>query len=207
MSDKIFEIEKYFTTLFTEDPKCELDFATDIECLVAIILSAQCTDRRVNIVTKTLFQKYKSVEDYANADLAELENDIRSTGFYHNKARNIIALCNELIVRHGGKVPCDIDQLVVLPGVGRKTANVFLAEWCKIPAIGVDTHVIRLSERLGLSKSKDPEKIEYDLKSLIPIEKWRTVSLSLVLFGRHYCTARNPKCDGCKIKHLCANGL
>lgn len=194
----------HFQTLFGESPKCELDYTTELELLVAIILSAQCTDKRVNVVTKTLFAKYKSVTDYANADPAELEQIIYSTGFYRNKAKNIIALCKRLLAEHGGTIPTEVETLAKLPGVGRKTASVFVAEFHKIPAIAVDTHVIRVANRLGMTQSKNPAIIERDLAKLWAQPDWARWHLYMVLFGRYHCTAKNPKCDGCGVRGLCA---
>ena len=196
-------ISKYFVTLFGDDPKCELNFGNDIQCLVAIILSAQCTDKRVNTVTKTLFQKYKAVTDFADADQSTFESEIHSLGFYHSKTKNIIAMANAVLQNHGGVIPIDLIALTNLPGVGRKTASVFLAEFHKIPAIGVDTHVIRVSNRLGLTTHSDPAKIELDLKNIVPEKDWCRFSLSMVLFGRYNCTAKNPKCEKCGLKNIC----
>ena len=193
--------------LFGEAPNVELDYRSDIDLLVAIILSAQCTDVRVNIVTKELFKKYRTVGDYASAKQEELEKEIYSTGFYHNKAKNIINMAKAVVADFGGVIPSDINELVKLPGVGRKTASVFLAEYFKLPAIAVDTHVIRVSGRLGLTKSKNPDVIERDLAKLIDKKDWRLVNLYLVLFGRYYCKATRPLCQECKLKKFCAGLL
>ena len=195
-------IYDYFETLFGPVPRCELNFSTDIECLVAIILSAQCTDKRVNMVTAKLFEKYRTVADYANANPAEFERDIYSTGFYRNKARNIIAMARA-VLENGGVIPRDLDALTKLAGVGRKTASVFLVEYHKIPAVPVDTHVMRVARRLGLSNGKTPEQIERDLRALWPQTDWCRNHLYMVLFGRYYCTAKHPKCETCGIKNLC----
>jgi len=189
--------------LFGSAPRCELNFKTDIECLVAIILSAQCTDKRVNIVTKTLFQKYKTVADFANANPAEFERDIYSTGFYRNKAKNIITASKAILADHNGKVPTDFNLLTNLSGVGRKTAGVFTVEFLRKPAFPVDTHITRLSHRLNLSTETTPDKIETDLKNVFEKKDWARAHLSLVLFGRYYCTARNPKCADCKLRGIC----
>ena len=189
------KILEYMRELFGNAPKVELDYKTDVDLLVAIILSAQCTDVRVNKVTKELFKKYRTLEDYANA--VDLEQEIRSCGFFRTKARNIIAMAKV------GVIPAEIDELVKLPGVGRKTASVFLAEYYKKPAIAVDTHVIRVSNRLGLTKSKNPAIIERDLKKLFEEKDWRLVNLYLVLFGRYYCKAKKPQCDSCKLRESC----
>jgi len=200
--DKIFT---HLTTLFGADPKCELNFTNELELLVSIILSAQCTDKRVNIVTPKLFARYKTIEDYANADIKELEQIIYSTGFYRNKARNIVGMARALIENHNGVIPSDIDTLTKLSGVGRKTASVFIVEWYKQPAIPVDTHVARVSKRLGLTKEHDPHKIEQDLANQLARENWASYHLKLVLFGRYNCTAKNPKCENCGIKEFCEN--
>jgi len=214
-SEKIDKIFNYFASLFGDDPKCELKYSSDIELLVAIILSAQCTDVRVNKVTKELFKKYKTVQDFANADVKELEREIYSTGFYRNKAKNIIAMAkavkNPIFVSRSGLgvspplekgefIPRDMETLIKLPGIGRKTASVFLAEYHKIPAIAVDTHVIRVSHRLGFTKSRNPAVIERDLMAIFDRENWCKYHLYMVLFGRYHCTAKNPKCDTCLLK-------
>jgi len=199
-ADKVQTIFSYFEELFGKEPRCELNYKTDIDLLVAIILSAQCTDKRVNQVTKTLFQKYKTLQDYANSNIAELESEIHSTGFYRNKAKNIKAMANTVLTEHNGQIPTDLEALTTLPGVGRKTASVFLCEFYRIPAMPVDTHVERLSRRLGFSNGKNPLQIERDLRAILPIENWANYHLLMVLFGRYNCTARNPKCDACKLK-------
>ena len=183
---------------------CELDHAHPLELLVATILSAQCTDKRVNIVTKELFKKYRSTVDYVNAPLAELERAIKSTGFFHNKAKNIQACCRKLVERHGGRVPRTMEELTQLDGVGRKTANVVLGNAFGINAgVVVDTHVSRLSQRLGLTKQKTPEKIEPELMVLVPQKQWTLFSHWLIWHGRRRCDARRPDCEGCEIKKLC----
>jgi endonuclease-3 len=171
--------------------------------MIATILAAQCTDARVNIVTKDLFEKYKTVYDFAGADLQELEQDIKSTGFYHNKAKNIIAACKLIISDFGGKVPGDMESLLKLPGVGRKTANLLLNDCFGIPGVVVDTHAKRLSNRIGLTKNQDPVKIEYDLMKVIPKEKWGSFCHQLVYHGRAVCNARKPLCEECGIKEYC----
>ena len=185
------------------DAKCSLDFTNPLELLVATILSAQCTDERVNIVTKSLFKKYKSAQDYAKAPLAQLEQDIRSTGFYKNKSKSIQKCCQVLADKHGGKVPSTIQELVQLAGVGRKTANVVLGNVFGTPGIVVDTHVNRLAQRLGLSKNKDPVKIEFDLNDLVPQKEWTNFSHWLIWHGRKICTARKPDCPHCVISAYC----
>ncbi len=180
-----------------------LEFGTPWQLLFATILSAQCTDERVNLVTRDLYKKYKSLEDFASADLSELERDIYSTGFYHNKAKNIIACAKDLLEKHGGQVPSSIEELCALPGVGRKTANVIRGNIFNEPSIVVDTHVARISARLGLTKEKDPEKIEYDLMKVIPKDHWILWNMHIITFGRSVCSARNPACDGCFLRDEC----
>jgi len=183
---------------------CSLDFQTPLELLVATILSAQCTDERVNIVTKDLFRKYRSAADYAQAPLAELEKDIQSTGFYRNKAKNIQSCCRLLVPQYEGQVPQNIEQLVELPGIGRKTANVILGTAFGIASgVVVDTHVTRLSHRLGLSQHKDAEKIENDLMAVIPGKEWIAFSHRMIQHGRKICIARKPKCDACVLRADC----
>ena len=185
------------------DVTCALNHKNPLELLVATILSAQCTDERVNKVTEDLFKKYKTAEDYAEAPIEELEEDIRSTGFFRNKAKSIKGLGAALGEKHGGEVPQTQDEMVKLPGVGRKTANVVLATCFGIPGITVDTHVGRLSQRLGLTKNKDAVKIEFDLMELIPKKKWDRFSLQLIWHGRKICASRKPKCNICPLFDLC----
>jgi endonuclease-3 len=186
------------------DAECALEHRSPLELLIATILSAQCTDARVNIVTRDLFKKYRSAQDYAAAPLGELEADIRTTGFFRNKAKNIQGCCQMLVEKHGGEVPQTMDELVALPGVGRKTANVVLGVAFKI-AVGVvvDTHVTRLSHRLGLSKAKDPVHIERDLMQKLPNSRWVAISHELIQHGRRVCQARKPDCDNCVLNKLC----
>jgi endonuclease-3 len=180
---------------------CSLNFSSPLELLVATILSAQCTDVRVNIVTKSLFAKYKTASDFANETLPELENNIRSTGFYHNKAKSIQGACRRIVETYGGVVPDTMDELTTLPGVGRKTANVVLGTgFGKAVGVVVDTHVSRISQRLGLTESDNPEKIEQDLMKQFPKKSWTELSHLLIMHGRKLCTARNPKCDDCPFK-------
>ncbi len=175
------------------DAKCELDFQTPLELLIATILSAQCTDERVNKVTKTLFHKYPDADAYAKAPLKELEQAIQSTGFYHNKAKSIQSCCQALLERYNGQVPQDIEKMIELPGIGRKTANVILGTAYGIASgIVVDTHVTRVSQRLGLTEEKNPEKIEQDLLGQFPHTQWIAMSNRLVHHGRYLCTAENP---------------
>jgi endonuclease III len=186
------------------DVKVALHHSKPIELVVATILSAQCTDERVNIVTKDLFKKYKTAKDYATVPQMELEQVIRSTGFYRAKAKSIINCCKMLIEKHSGKVPDSMEELVQLPGVGRKTANVVLgAVFKKSEGIVVDTHVKRLAERLGLSKQTDPEKIEQDLMELVPKKDWIAIGNLLIWHGRRICQARKPKCIECSINSHC----
>ncbi len=186
---------------------CELDFSNPLELLVATILSAQCTDKRVNLVTASLFKKYRSARDYAEAPAAALEAAIRSTGFYRNKAKSIQRACRTLVEKHGGEVPRGMAELVQLEGVGRKTANIVLGNAFGLAeGIVVDTHVARLAGRLDLSASRTPEKIEADLQKLVPQEDWTLVSHLLIWHGRRRCGARKPDCAGCEIKNLCPTG-
>jgi endonuclease III len=186
---------------------CELDYANPLELLVATVLSAQCTDRQVNLVTRDLFREYRSAADYAGASLTALEGAIRRIGLYRNKAKNIQAACRALVEKHGGAVPRTMEELTALAGVGRKTANVVLGNAFDINAgVVVDTHVTRLSRRLGLSAKDGAEKIEADLQALVPQEKWTLFSHLLIWHGRRRCVARHPDCAGCEIKALCPFG-
>jgi endonuclease III len=183
---------------------CELDHASPLELLVATILSAQCTDKRVNLVTADLFKTYRSAADYAEASPAELERAIKSTGFFRNKAKSIKACCQAIVEKHGGQVPRTMDELTQLGGVGRKTANVVLGNAFGINCgVVVDTHVARLAQRLGLTKETSPEKIEQELMKLVPQEQWTMLSHWLIWHGRRRCNARNPDCPGCEIQALC----
>ena len=183
--------------------KPALEYGNPFQLVISTILSAQCTDARVNIVTKDLFKKYKKPQDYLNVPNEELEKDIFSTGFYRNKAKNIKACCDKLINDFNGKVPKDFDALTTLPGVGRKTASVVAGNAFGIPAIAVDTHVIRLSNLLGFIKSKDAVKIEFRLKQIFPKEDWINLSHWLATHGRNVCIARRPKCTECKLAAFC----
>ncbi len=184
--------------------QCALVFQSPLELLIATILSAQCTDKRVNLVTEQLFRKYRSAADYAAARPAQLERDIQSTGFFRNKAKNIQACCRQLIDRFRGEVPADMESLVALPGVGRKTANVVLAVAFQIASgVVVDTHVGRISLRLGLTKHQDPQKIERDLMEQLPRRDWIDFSHLLIHHGRQICLARRPKCDECPLDDIC----
>jgi endonuclease-3 len=188
------------------DTTVALKFTNPFELLIATILSAQCTDTKVNQVTHDLFKKYRSSRDLAGANLSELEEDIRPTGFYRNKAKSIQKCCQELVARFGGEVPKTLDELVTLPGVGRKTANVVLGNAFTIPGIVVDTHVQRVSQRIGLTKNDDPVKIEFDLMEIVPKEEWTHFSNLLVWHGRRTCIARKPLCPTCAIRKLCDTG-
>jgi len=188
------------------DVKTALRHQDPLEMLIATILSAQCTDVRVNEVTKPLFKKLRTARDYADVSLAELEEMIRPTGFYRNKARSIKACCQGLVEKHSGKVPESMEALVQLPGVGRKTANVVLGSAFGIPGIVVDTHVKRVSQRIGLTKEKDPVKIEFELMALIPKKDWVDFSHELIWHGRGGCVARKPKCAQCPLRALCDYG-
>lgn len=183
--------------------KCALHSSNPLELLVAVILSAQCTDKRVNIVTPHLFKKYKTAQDYAKAHPATFEEEIRSTGFYKNKARNIIACAKEIVAKHDGKVPNKMEELVKLPGVGRKTANAVLGNAFGIPGLCVDTHMIRINQKLGLTKNTDPVKIEFDLMPIVPEKEWTEFSHLIIHHGRVRCFARKPDCSHCAINDLC----
>ncbi|HHV98092.1 MAG TPA: endonuclease III [Clostridiaceae bacterium] len=202
---KVAEIIKVFDKLY-DDAECTLKYTDPLQLLIATQLAAQCTDERVNIVTETLFKKYKNVHDFANADIAELEEDIRPTGFFRNKARNIINCCKMIISEFGGEVPNTMEDLLKLPGVGRKTANLILGDIFGIPGIVVDTHAKRLSQRMGFTKSDNPEKIEYDLMEIVPKENWSKFCHQLVYHGRAICNARKPKCSECPIRQYCDYG-
>ena len=183
---------------------CELVFSNPLELIVATILSAQCTDKRVNIVSEELFRRYRTAADYANAPQEELEEAVRSTGFYRNKAKAIRAMAASLVAKHGGKVPDTMESLTALAGVGRKTANVVLGNaFGKNEGVVVDTHVTRLSRRLGLTKETSPEKIEQDLMRLVPREQWTNFSHWLIWHGRRRCNARKPDCALCEVERLC----
>lgn len=185
------------------DAECSLDHGAVWQLMISTILAAQCTDARVNIVTKDLFQKYTSVEAFAMANQLELEQDIRSTGFYRNKAKNIIKCCQTLLKDFNGQVPSTMEELLTLAGVGRKTANVILGTYYNIPGIIVDTHCGRLARRIGLTKEEDPEKVERALMEVIRKEDWTMFSHYMVYHGRKICDARKPKCSECVIGHIC----
>jgi len=186
------------------DAHCELDYSNPLELLVATILSAQCTDKRVNQVTASLFKKYRAAADYAQADPERFAGEIKSTGFFRNKAKNIQAACRKILERHGGRVPDTMEELTALDGVGRKTANVVLGNaFGKNEGVVVDTHVARLSARLGLSRQTTPEKIELDLMAQVPRAQWTIFSHWLIWHGRRRCFARQPDCANCELRGLC----
>jgi len=198
-ADKLYNSLK----LMFKDAKIELNFNNDIQLLAAVILSAQCTDKRVNIVTHELFKKYKTAEDFAGAKLSEFQEEIKPCGFYRNKAKNIINACKKIEEQFGGKLPDTLEQLMTLDGVGRKTANVILAEAFNKPAIAVDTHIFRVSNRLGLSSGKTPDKVEQDLMKQFDIKNWKELHHLLLFFGRYRCKAIKPMCEECIFKGQC----
>jgi endonuclease-3 len=188
--------------------KIALDYANPLQLLVATILSAQATDQQINMITPRLFKKYKTAEDYASADLQELEQYIKSSGFYHNKAKNIQKCCKALVEKFNSKVPRTMNELVDLPGVGRKTANIILANaFGIVEGVAVDTHVGRLAQRLGLSENKDPNKIEADLMKIVPKDQWMRITDLLIFHGRRVCTAKKPNCAGCVLNKICPSAF
>ena len=210
MLEKTERLMKIIGVLEAEYPKAKtaLHYSSPLEILVATILSAQCTDKRVNIVTKSLFKKYRTVKDYANADLAELEQDIRSTGFYRNKAKNIKNAARMLVETFGSQVPQTMEELIELPGVARKTANIVLSNaYGVIVGIAIDTHVHRLSKRLGLTENTNPNKIEKDLMQMVPKSHWKSITNLLISHGRAVCAARKPKCDVCSLNKICPSAF
>ncbi|MCI0515663.1 endonuclease III [candidate division KSB1 bacterium] len=202
MSDRVSQILERLTARYP-DAQIELRYQNPLELLVATILSAQCTDVRVNQVTPILFQKFKTPEDYLRAPIEELENTIRSTGFFRNKAKSIRGCCAKLLEMFEGQIPATMAELTTLPGVGRKTANVILGNAFGIPGMVVDTHVKRIATRLDLTQQTDPDKIEIDLCQIIPQARWTQTSHLFIFHGRRTCAARNPKCDTCSIYDLC----
>lgn len=200
--DKIKKIKEIFDVIY-KDAKCTLDYNKVYELLFSTMLAAQCTDARVNIVTKDLYKKYSSLKDFADADLQELELDVKPTGFFHNKAKNIKLTAQILLENFGGEVPSTMEELTSLPGVGRKTANIILGDVFNLPAVVTDTHCIRLSRRIGLTMEKVPFKVEKDLQKLIPPEYQSRFCHCLVYHGRQFCMARKPNCTDCPISHLC----
>ena len=203
MKKRTKEILEILDEQFGTDYVCYLHYETPWQLLIATMLSAQCTDARVNLVTAELFQKYDTLEKFANADLRELEQDIKPTGFYHNKAKNIIACTKDLVEKYQGEVPRSIEELTSLAGVGRKTANVIRGNIYHDPSVVVDTHVKRISKRLGLTQREDPEKIEQDLMRELPRDHWILYNIQIITFGRSICTARSPKCQECRLQKYC----
>lgn len=203
MKKRTQEILSRLDQVYTREYKCYLNYETPWQLLIATMLSAQCTDARVNVVTKDLFQKYDTLEKFAGSSLEELEQDIRPTGFYHTKARNIIGAARKLVTEYYGEVPDTLEELTSLPGVGRKTANVILGNIYQKPSVVVDTHVKRISTRLGFTREKDPEKIEYDLMKELPKDHWILYNIQIITFGRQICFARNPKCEECFLTDYC----
>ncbi|MBR3003746.1 MAG: endonuclease III [Lachnospiraceae bacterium] len=201
--ERVEKIIEQLDEHYTVEKKCWLEHENAWQLLIATILSAQCTDARVNIVTKDLFVKYPDLTAFANADLKEMEQDIHSTGFYHNKAKNIIACAKVLVEEYGGEVPSDIDLLTKLPGVGRKTANVIRGNIYDIPSIVVDTHVGRISRKLGLTKNEDPVAVEHDLEKVLPKDHWILWNIQIINHGRNVCIARRPKCGECCLAPYC----
>lgn len=201
--EKVKGLIEALNQTYGTDLVCYLNYETPEQLLIATMLSAQCTDQRVNMVTKTLFQKYPDMEAFANAKLEELEKEIYSTGFYKNKAKNIIACAKEIVEKHNGKVPSSIEELTALAGVGRKTANVIRGNIFYEPSIVVDTHVKRISRKLGLTKSEDPVRIEQDLMKVLPKSQWILYNIQIIAHGRSVCIARTPKCSECVLKGFC----
>lgn len=204
-SERVLKIAEVFDRVYA-DAECSLVYNHDYELLIAVMLSAQCTDARVNLVTPALFEKYPTLYSFTHADVADVEECIRSCGFFRSKAKNIVAAANKIISDFGGKLPDTIDGLVTLPGVGRKTANLIVGDVFGKPGVVVDTHCIRLSGRMGLTKERDPVKIEFALKKIIPPDIQSRFCHQLVLHGRAYCTARKPKCADCPARSVCAMG-
>ena len=202
MNEKTKEIYESLKNKFP-NPICELNFSNNYELLVSVILSAQCTDKRVNLVTKKLFKKYPSAKEMAKADINELEQEIKSCGFYHNKAKNILNACKKIVSEYNGEVPKDYEKLLALPGVGRKTANVITSAGFGGDAIAVDTHVFRVSRRLGLASGNTPEKVEQELMKTFNKELWSETHFLFVLFGRYVCKAQRPLCQECEFKKFC----
>lgn len=201
--ERTAEILRRLDEQFSTEYKCYLNYETPWQLLFATIMSAQCTDARVNLVTKDLFVKYPTLEAFAGAGLEEMEQDIHSTGFYHNKAKNIIACARALLTDYQGEVPRELEKLTALPGVGRKTANVIRGNIFHDPSIVVDTHVKRISAKLGFTKESDPEKVEYDLMERLPKDHWILYNIQIITLGRSICTARNPQCADCFLNDLC----
>lgn len=203
LSVRVKKVLELLDSEYGTDYKCYLNHDTPWQLLIAVIMSAQCTDARVNIVTADLFKKYDTLEKFAKADLKELEQDIHSIGFYHMKAKNIISCCNTLIEKFGGELPRTLEELTSLAGVGRKTANVIRGNIYGDPSIVVDTHVKRISKKLGFAKSDEPEKVEYELMKVLPKEHWILWNIQIITLGRSICTARSPKCSKCFLRDYC----
>jgi endonuclease III len=201
--ERVTRILEALSREYSTEYRCFLNYESPWQLLIATILSAQCTDERVNLVTKDLFKKYTSIQAFADASQEELEKDIHSTGFYRNKAKNIIACAKQLVEKYDSQVPNDLEALTNLAGVGRKTANVIRGNIYKEPSIVVDTHVKRISKHLGFTKEEDPVKIEFDLMELLPKEHWILYNIQIITHGRSICTARNPKCHECFLKEDC----
>ncbi|MBR6523006.1 MAG: endonuclease III [Clostridia bacterium] len=204
--EKVLEIQKIFDIIY-KDAKCSLDFENPLQLLIATQLAAQCTDKRVNQVTPALFERYKTAEDFATADISELEGYIKSTGFFRNKAKNIINCCKKIVTDFDGKVPETMEELTSLDGVGRKTANIIIGDIYGKPAIVIDTHAKRLANRMGLTKNSDPTKIEFDLMKIVPPETSADFCHKLVYHGRAVCKAIKPRCDICEIAHICSKKI
>lgn len=203
MTKRTKEILEKLDEVYTREYKCYLNHENPGQLLIATMLSAQCTDARVNIVTKDLFVKYPDMEAFAKADLKELEQDIKPTGFYHNKAKNIIGCAQRICQVYDGEVPRSLEDLTSLPGVGRKTANVIRGNIFHEPSVVVDTHVKRISRKLGLTLEEEPEKVEYDLMKVLPKDHWILWNIHIITLGRTVCTARKPKCGECFLKEYC----
>ncbi|MCL1925220.1 MAG: endonuclease III [Defluviitaleaceae bacterium] len=203
MNERVAKILDYLDEYYPHEDKCYLNYTHDYELLFATVLSAQCTDDRVNIVTESLFKKYTSLEAFANANLEEFEQDIKPTGFFRNKAKNIIANARMLLSDYGGIMPSAVEELIKLPGVGRKTANVVRCHIFKIPSVVVDTHVGRISRKLGITKFEDPVKVEFDLMKKLPKKAWIKYNHQLIAHGRAICKAPKPKCEKCFMQDVC----
>ena len=203
MTKRTAKIIELLDEVYTTEYRCSLNYTSPWELLAATMLSAQCTDERVNIVTKDLFVKYPDVADFAKADIHEMERDIHSVGFYHSKAKNIINTAKIIHEKYNDEVPAKLEELTALPGVGRKTANVIRGNIFHDPSIVVDTHVKRISKRLGFTKETDPDKVERDLMKVLPKDHWIVYNIQIITFGRQICTARAPKCSECFLKDIC----
>lgn len=203
MTKRTAKIIELLDEVYTTEYRCSLNYTSPWELLAATMLSAQCTDERVNIVTKDLFAKYPDVVSFARADICEMERDIHSVGFYRSKAKNIINTARIIHEKYNDDVPSKLEELTALPGVGRKTANVIRGNIFHDPSIVVDTHVKRISKRLGLTKETDPDKVEFDLMRVLPKDHWIVYNIQIITFGRQICTARAPKCSECFLKDIC----